>query len=68
MKSDAPQVQQNRAGLAECLLDLNRPAEAAPLVEGLTPEALNDAQPEPDWPARLAALRSRAAAVRSAAR
>lgn len=59
LKEDAPQVQQIRAALADCLLDLKRSVEAAPLLEGLAPEALNAAQPEPDWPARLADLRAR---------
>lgn len=68
LKEDAPQVQQTRVALAECLLDLNRPAEAVPLLDGLTPEALNDAQPEPDWPARLASLRAKADAARAAPR
>lgn len=68
LKEDAPQVQQNRVELAECLLELGRPAEAAPLLVGLTPDALNDAQPERDWPARLTALRARATEIQSAAR
>ncbi|MFT3817924.1 MAG: tetratricopeptide repeat protein [Rubrivivax sp.] len=68
LKEDAPQVQQIRAALAGCLLDLQRPAEAAPLLQGLAAEVLNDAQPEPDWPARLAGLRARAGGRQTAVR
>jgi len=54
---DSPQPQQIRFALAECLVALRRPSEAAPLLRGLTSEALNLAQQEPDWPTRLARLR-----------
>lgn len=59
LKDDAPQVQQIRYTLAEVLLDQRRRAEVPTLIEGLDPAALNEAQQEPDWPARLAALRRR---------
>ncbi len=59
LKEDAPQVQQIRYTLAEVLLDLRKATEVPALVEGLEPAALNEAQQEPDWPARLADLRQR---------
>lgn len=59
LKDDAPQVQQIRYTLAEVLLDQRRHAEVPALIEGLDPAALNEAQQEPDWPARLAAQRKR---------
>ncbi len=59
LKEDAPQVQQIRYTLAEVLLDQRRRAEVPALIEGLDPAALNEAQQEPDWPARLATLRRR---------
>ena len=58
-----PQAQQVRFALAECLADLGQVAEAASLLPGLEPVALANAQPEPDWPERLAALRTRLAGV-----
>lgn len=60
LPADAPQVQQIRVALAECRLDLRRTDSVPALLEGLSAEALNLAQPEPDWPARLWALRQRA--------
>lgn len=59
----SPQVQQIRCALAAARLDLGRADEAAALLDGLDPQALDSAQPEPDWPGRLAALRARAAAA-----
>lgn len=56
----APQVQQLRFALADALLDLQQRREAAALLPGLEPAALHNAQPESDWPQRLAALRQRA--------
>jgi non-specific serine/threonine protein kinase len=61
----APAVQQVSYVLADALLDrvdhTRSPAlaEAATLLDGLTHEALNLAQPQVDWPARLALLRGR---------
>jgi eukaryotic-like serine/threonine-protein kinase len=63
--ASTPQAQQIRCALAACKLDLGRAAEAAPLLAGLDAAALSLAQPEPDWPARLAALRKRVAAATS---
>ena len=37
-----------------CLLDQNKTAGVAELLLGLVPDALNLAQPESDWPTRLA--------------
>jgi non-specific serine/threonine protein kinase len=59
----APQAQQIRFALAACRLDLGRAAEAAVLLAGLDAQALNLAQPEPDWPARLAAQLARVGAA-----
>lgn len=59
LRNDAPQVQQIRYALADLLLDQQRRAEVPALIEGLDAAALNEAQQEPDWPARLAALRRR---------
>lgn len=58
---DAPAVQQVRFVLADALLDRAPPAaaEAQALLHGLSAEALNLAQPQRDWPARLALLRGR---------
>lgn len=59
---DAPAVQQVRFVLADALLDQARGpalAEAERLLHGLSPETLNLAQPQQDWPGRLALLRGR---------
>ena len=64
LSDDAPQVQQIRYALADCLLDLGGAAEAARLLEGLEPQALNLAEQASDWPARLAFQRGRASQVR----
>ncbi len=61
VKDDAPQAQQIRFALADCLLDLRRPAEVSQLLAGLTPDALNQAQQEPDWDGQLAYQQGRAA-------
>lgn len=66
--ADAPQAQQIRFALAECLLDLGRGADAARLLDGLEAPALNLAQQESDWPQRLQALRARLPAERRMAR
>ena len=58
---EAPQSQQVRWALAESLLELGQVDEAAVLAEGLSAEALELAQPEPDWPQRLARLAERLA-------
>ncbi len=55
--NDTPQVQQIRYQLARCLLDQRKRAGVAELLSGLEPAALNLAQQEPDWPARLGLLR-----------
>ena len=62
LKEDAPQVQQIRFALADCLADLGHGDEAARLSSGLLPAALAHAQPDPDWPARLSELAARIAA------
>lgn len=59
LPNESPQVQQIRYALSECLLDANRPQEVAVLLENLDATALNLAQPEPDWPDRLARQRAR---------
>ena len=56
---DAPQTQQVRYQLAACLLDQRKRAGVAALLAGLDPAALNLAQQETDWPARLALQRER---------
>lgn len=59
---DAPAVQQVRFVLADALLDRAQGpvlAETARLLDGLSPETLNLAQPQHDWPGRLALLRGR---------
>lgn len=56
---DAPAVQQVRFVLADALLDRGAAAEAAALLDGLSAETLNLAQPQQDWPARLVLLRGR---------
>lgn len=62
---EAPQVQQVRCELADCLLDLGRADEALGQVAGLDAAALNLAQPEPDWPERLRQLAQRLACLSS---
>ncbi|MBL8343906.1 MAG: winged helix-turn-helix domain-containing protein [Rubrivivax sp.] len=64
---EAPQVQQIRCVLAECLLELDGAAEAQCLAEGLQPAALALAEADADWPARLASLHRRTAAGSAAA-
>ncbi len=59
LAEDAPQLQQIRYTLADCLLDLGHAAEAASLAHGLRAETLIDAEREPDWPARLLRLQER---------
>jgi tetratricopeptide (TPR) repeat protein len=59
LKNDSPQVQQIRYTLADVLLDQRKPAEVPALIEGLDAAALNEAQQEADWPARLATLHQR---------
>ena len=61
LPEDSPQTQQIRFALAECLLDRRQRAEAATLFAGLDAKALNLAQQEPDWPAKLARLQGRLA-------
>lgn len=58
---DAPAVQQIRFVLADALLERGPLGEVPALLQGLSPEALNLAQPQQDWPARLALLRGRLA-------
>ena len=60
-EDDGPQAQQIRYALADCLLDLHKPAEVASLLDGLMPESLNAAQQEPDWDGQLAYQRGRLA-------
>lgn len=55
----APQTQQVRYHLGVCLLDQRKRAGVAELLSGLEPAALNLAQQESDWPARLALQRER---------
>jgi hypothetical protein len=55
----APQIQQIRYQLAVCLLDQHKRSGVAGLLAGLEPSALNLAQQESDWPARLALQRER---------
>lgn len=50
---DESQVQSLRYHLADCLLDLRRPLEAAPLLAGLDAEVLNRSEQESDWRGRL---------------
>jgi DNA-binding winged helix-turn-helix (wHTH) protein/serine/threonine protein kinase len=50
---DEAQVQTLRYHLADCLLDLDRPAEAGPLLAALSPAILNQSEQESDWPGRL---------------
>jgi eukaryotic-like serine/threonine-protein kinase len=61
VKNDAPQAQQIRYALADCLLDERKPAEVAALLAGLQPEVLNSAEQAPDWEARIAYQRGRLA-------
>ena len=61
VKDDSPQAQQVRYALADCLLDLRHPADVPGLLAGLDAEAINNAQQEPDWPARLSFQRARLA-------
>lgn len=61
VKDDAPQAQQVRYALADCLLDERKPAEVAALLAGLQSDALNTAEQAPDWDARLAYQRGRLA-------
>jgi len=49
-----PLMQTLRFYLALCLLDQQRTSEVPALLDGLTSEALNMGELEPDWPARLA--------------
>jgi eukaryotic-like serine/threonine-protein kinase len=55
----APQAQQIRYQLSLCLLDQRKREGVAELLSGLDPSALNLAQQETDWPARLARQRER---------
>jgi eukaryotic-like serine/threonine-protein kinase len=55
----APQTQQVRYQLGVCLLDQRKRVGVAELLSGLDPAALNLAQQEADWPARLAEQRER---------
>lgn len=55
----SPQAQQIRYQLAACLLDQRRRGEVSGLIAGLDPVALNLAQQETDWPARLEVQRDR---------
>ena len=50
----SPRVQDLRYHLADCLLDLGSAIEAASLLHDLDANALNVADPEPDWPGLLA--------------
>jgi non-specific serine/threonine protein kinase len=56
-----PTVQSVRYHLADCRLDQKRTDGVGPLLEGLSTEALNEAQIEPDWEGRLAYERGRLA-------
>jgi non-specific serine/threonine protein kinase len=67
VKDADPQAQQVRYALADCLLDLRKPAEVDALLEGLDAEALNTAQQEPDWEGQLAYQRGRLALQRGKA-
>lgn len=64
VKESDPQTQQIRYALADCLLDRGQPDQAAALLDGLQPEALNLAQPQHDWPARLDYQQARLALAR----
>lgn len=57
----SPQAQQVRYALADCLLDLRKPAEVTALLEGLEPAALTATEPAPDWDGQLAYQRARLA-------
>lgn len=50
----SPTVEIIKYRLADCLLDLHQPQQAAPLLDGLKPETLKLAQIEEDWEGRLA--------------
>ncbi|MBS0433964.1 MAG: winged helix-turn-helix domain-containing protein [Proteobacteria bacterium] len=64
VKEGDPQAQQIRYALADCLLDRGQSGEAAALLNGLQPEALNLAQPQRDWAARLDYQQARLALAR----
>ena len=57
----SPQAQQVRYALADCLLDLRKPAEVPALLDGLDPAALSAAEQAPDWDGQLAYQRGRLA-------
>jgi non-specific serine/threonine protein kinase len=62
LADDAPRVQNLRFSLADSLLEQGGPAvlaEVPSLLAGLRAEALNLAQQQLDWPARMALLRGR---------
>lgn len=61
LTSSAPLRQSLRYDLADCLLDLGQDAEVPALLDGLSAETLNAAQPQNDWPGRLAYQRGRLA-------
>jgi non-specific serine/threonine protein kinase len=63
---EVPRVQGIRYHLADCLLDLGRVGEAAPLLERLDVDSLNVAEQQPDWPALIDYQRGRIALARGA--
>jgi hypothetical protein len=50
---DNAMTQHIKYTLADCLIDLHRAAEAAPLLNGLNLDRLGEAEVTADWPARL---------------
>jgi eukaryotic-like serine/threonine-protein kinase len=61
VEAASPQSQQVRYALADCLLDLRKPAEVPALLGGLEPDALTAAEQSSDWDGRLAYQRGRLA-------
>lgn len=59
--STSPQAQQVRYALADCLLDLRKPAEVPPLLVGLETDALTAVEQAPDWDGQLEYQRGRLA-------
>jgi non-specific serine/threonine protein kinase len=56
-----PTVQELRYHLADCRLDQHRANSVGELIDALSPEALNEAEIEPDWDGRLAYEKGRLA-------
>ena len=59
--SKSPQAQQVRYALADCLLDLRKPAEVPTLLDGLEAAALTAVEQAPDWDGQLEYQRGRLA-------